>query len=456
MQYRLLKILLSFILIIPGVLLAQSGQVLTLDDCINLGLDHNQTLMINRFETDRSISQAKSNVSMILPQVSFSMGARSSGMPGPLYGLGQDTLNVVSGQGDIIYLSPELTGDYGDMVWRDNYTMSLSLTQNIWDGGRWWNTLKSAKVAQDAADIQLSLFELNTIYQVKVSFYSYLSTLKLLDVYQENLITSKYQHQLTLERFRLGAASQNDTLRTRVNIEQARLQIINGQTDLQLNTRELNIILGRDSDKPLSLQIPTWEAVAIPEMRDILDEVLTTNPELQLLDRNKKVSDYNIKISRSDYIPSLGLSASYSNGNGSATFGDAFESNTAILATGVNLSWNIFNGTRTKRGVEQSKISAKIARENFDLAERNLRKNLAQSLEQMGTLRESVAISQLILDASAQDLLLAQEQYKIGSLSVLDVLRITASYEDAKSGLIRAQYNLKLAEAGLHQLMGKR
>ena len=97
-----------------------------------------------------------------------------------------------------------------------------------------------------------------------------------------------------------------------------------------------------------------------------------------------------------------------------------------------------------------------MADENYDLSVRKLRKELAQTLEQMNALKESVKISQLILTASEQDLLLAQEQYKIGSLSILDVLRITASYEDAKSNFIRTQHNLKVAEAGLLQLMGKR
>jgi outer membrane protein TolC len=66
-----------------------------------------------------------------------------------------------------------------------------------------------------------------------------------------------------------------------------------------------------------------------------------------------------------------------------------------------------------------------------------------------------VDISLLIQDASAQDLLLAQEQYQVGSLSILDVLRIAASYEDSKASLIRARYNLKIVEASLHQMLGR-
>lgn len=420
MNKNLSKIFVSIVLIFPLVLFAQAK--LTLDDCIRIGLESNQSLRINRYETDRSVSQAKANIGIVLPSVRYSLSGGSS--------------------------------DVGGLGWNDAYSTSLSVSQNLWDGGLWWNTLKSAQVAQDAAAIQLSSYEINTAYQVKVAYYNYLTTKKLLDVYQDNLNTSQYQHQLTLERFKLGAASQNDTLRTRVNIEQARLQIINGEADLENRARDMNIILGREWNSPLDLQDPSWEMVQVPKLKSVEATVLHENPQLQLLEKNKAVSRYNVKIARSAYIPSLSLNASYS--TYALAFGDVYASTSATKSTGLSVNWTLFNGTRTKRSVEQSKINEKLATENFDLSTRNLKKDLAQTLEHMETLKQSVEISQLILDASEQDLLLAQEQYKIGSLSILDVLRITASFEDAKSNLIRARYNLKIAEAGLHQLMGKR
>ena len=421
MRLKIIGSLLIILFCLPGF--SQTTSPITLDDCIRLGLENNQSLRINRFETDRSVSQAKSNIGMVLPVVNFSVSGGSSDIAG--------------------------TG------WNDRYSSSLTLSQNIWDGGAWWNTLKSAKVAQDAASIQYESYEVNTVFQTKAAYYNYLSTQQLLDVYRENLTTSEYQHQLTLERFKLGAASQNDTLRTRVNIERARLQIVNGEVDLQSRSRNLNIILGREANDPLTLANPEWQSVIVPGVDEIMDEVLASNHSLRLLEQNKEIMAYNVKIARSGYMPSLGMSASYGN-NGATALGDVFGESTSSKSAGISLNWNLFNGTRTSRGVEQGKINAKLAVENYDLSQRNLRKELTQTLEQMDALNESVTISQLILTASEQDLLLAQEQYKIGSLSILDVLRITASYEDAKSNLIRTQHNLKVAEAGLLQLMGKR
>lgn len=421
MRSKFILILLGTLVSLPGW--GQTNTPISLDDCIRIGLDHNQSLRINRFEIDRSVSQAKSSIGMVLPVVNFSLGGTVAD-------------------------APFTTG------WNDGYSSSLSLSQNIWDGGAWWNTLKSAKVAQDAAIIQYESYEVNTIYQIKTAYYNYLSTQQLLEVYRENLTTSEYQHQLTLERFKLGAASQNDTLRTRVNIERTRLQIVNGEVDLQSRARSLNIILGRDANEPLSLENPVWEAVEVPESDLVIDAVLNSNHSLKLLNQNKVITGYDVKIARSGYMPSLGFSASYS--NNALEYSEVFDESTSAKSAGLTLSWNLFNGTRTSRSVEQGKINAKLAMENYDLSERNLRKDVAQTLEQMEALSESVTISQLILTASEQDLLLAQEQYKIGSLSILDVLRITASYEDAKSNLIRTQHNLKIAEAGLLQLMGKR
>jgi len=432
-----------------GTVSAQTGPALSLEDVVRMALEQNQSLRINEVETQRSLSQAKSSLSIILPRVDLSLSGNLSGYHPALF----DTTNLAIPGTEIVFPQIEPTGEYGEVDWNDRYNLSLNLSQNVWDGGRWWNTLKSAQVSADVADIQYHSYKLATIYQAKVAFYQYLSTSRLLDVYRENYTTNEYQHNLTLERFRLGAASQNDTLRTRVAIEQSRLQILNGETDLADKRKELNLILGREWDEPITLLEPEWDPVEIPPLEDIVQEALTTSPSIQLLDRNLQVAGYNVKIARSEYIPSLYFSASY--GNYSADPGDLLAEDNLSLSTGLSLSWNLTNGTQKMRTVEQSRLSRRLAEENLDLNQRTLRKNVAQVLEQMETLQRTVDISRLIEDASAQDLLLAQEQYQVGSISILDVLRISNSHEDAKANLIRARYNLKIVEAQLYQLIGR-
>ncbi len=431
-------------------LFGQISETWTLDDVLRIALEENQSLRISKFETDRSSSQAKSNLSIILPQVDLSLSGSASGYFPALY----DTTSITIPGITDPFQTFTPNGELGSLDWRDRYSLSLSLSQNIWDGGRWWNTLQSARVSQDAAEIQYQNSEIQTTYQVKLAFYNYLSTSRLLDVYRENLNTNAYQHDLTLERYRLGAASQNDTLRTLVATENSRLQVLRGETELDLRRKDLNILLGREWDAPLNLREPLWDPVDIPDLEKAVQEALSASPAIRLLEMNRDVSNYNVKIARADYIPAFRFSASY--GNSSTTAGDLLTRDNLNLTTGVSLVWNLTNGTRKMRTLEQSRLSSHLASENLDLTERTLRKDLAQLLEQMETLQKTVSISVLIQDASAQDLLLAQEEYTVGSISILDVLRISDNYEDAKAGLIRARYNLKIAEAQLHQLLGRR
>ena len=445
------RILLIGSLAMPWLLLGQAVQPLTLEDCVNLALKQNQSLQLAKYQSETTISQAEASRSIILPSVNLGFSGNYGGAFTPETATTIDSISTSAGT--VYYPNVGYTGNYGDMSWSDRYSLSLNVNQNIYDGGRWMNTLKAADVSTELAKVSLTQSRINTIYMVKQAYYSYLGTARLLEVYQENLKSAQYQHDLALERFKIGAASMNDTLRTRVGVERARLQIINGEQDLAQRGKELNLILARPYDTPIKLSETDWQAVVIPSLDEAWSYTTEHNPTLIRLEQNKQLATYNLKIAKSDYIPNVGLNLSYSNAADKP--GDIVAKDNTNLSAGVQLSWNLFSGFRTKRNVEQSHIATRSADENLKYSTDQLRKDLAQTLLEMKTSQESLRISQVILDAATQDFKLIQEQYRVGSVSILDVISVTADYENAKAGLIQAKYSLKLNEAKLYQLMGK-
>ena len=444
-------LLIAFLMVTPFVFVWGQTEQLTLDDCIQQALEHNQSLSLSKLQKETSISQANSAQAIILPSVDLSLSGNYAGAFTPETITGIDS--IVTTARTVYYPSTQLTGNYGDMSWADRYSLSLSVSQNVYDGGRWWNTLKAASVSTDLAEVTFDQSRVNTVYLVKQAFYAYLGTARLREVYSEILKSAQYQHDLALERFKVGAASLNDTLRTRVGVERARLQIINSNKDLSARAKELNLILARPYDTPVALAEATWAAVKIPGYDEAWALAQSQSPEIRQLERNRELSDYNLKIAKSDYIPSVGLSVGYANSANSP--GDIVAKDNTSLSAGVRLNWNLFNGYRTKRNVEQRHIATRSADENLKYTVDQLKKDIAQTLLEMKDLQESLRISRIILDAAAQDYRLIQEQYRVGSASILDVIKITADYEDAKAGVIQAQYSLKLAEAKLDRFLGK-
>ncbi len=451
---KMKRLLLIALILGPWTLRAQGQpqlQSLTLDQVIARALARNQSLRLDRLQARSAVSQAKATQAIILPQVDFSFSGNYAGAFPAETTVGIDSLSTSFGT--VYYPVQQLTGNYGDLTWADRYSLNLSLSQNLYDGGRWWNTLKAAEVSTDLAGITLDQSRINTVYLAKQAFYAYLNTKNLLDVYQENLKSAKKQHELALERFRVGAASLNDTLRTRVGVARARLQIINGEKALAQQSKNLNLILVRPWDTPVALIEATWQAVKVPSLEEAWTFAQKNNPGLLKLERNETLSKYNVKIAKSGYIPSVGLSVDYS--NTAKNPGDVMAKDNTNLTAGLRLNWNLFNGWHTKRTVEQKYIAAKSATENLIYVRDQLKKDIAQTILEMQDLEESLQISRIIRDASKQDYDLILEQYQVGSASILDVIRIEADYENARVGVIQSRYSLKLAEAKLYQLMGK-
>lgn len=445
------RLLLTSLVLIPGLLRSQIAQPLTLEDCIEMALQRSQALKLEEYQAETSISQAQSAKSIILPSVDLSLSGNYAGSFTPETVTGIDS--ITTSAGTVYYPSTQLTGEYGDLSWADRYSLNFSVNQNLYDGGRWWRTLKAADISTDLAHLSLKQSRINTIYKVKQVYYTYLGTARLLEVYQEILKSAQYQHDLARERFKVGAASINDTLRTRVGVARARLQIINGEKELAQRAKDLNLILARPYDTPIQLTETDWQDVTIPSFDQAWEMTGNNNPALKQLERSRELADFNLKIAKSDYIPNVGLSVGYANSANDP--GDLVARDNTSLSAGIRLNWNLFNGFRTKRNVEQKRIAIRSAEENLAYTAGQLKNNVAQTLLEMEDQQESLRISQIILDAAAQDFNLIQEQYRVGAASILDVIRITADYEDARAGVIQARYNLKLTEAGLHQLLGE-
>jgi outer membrane protein TolC len=63
-------------------------------------------------------------------------------------------------------------------------------------------------------------------------------------------------------------------------------------------------------------------------------------------------------------------------------------------------------------------------------------------------------VNQEVLASAEADVRLANEQYNLGAISILDLLDAQVSLISARSTLVRTTYDIKISEARLEALMG--
>jgi len=441
----------SWPLLLSISLSSLQAQPLSLQDCIRLAIRQNQPLKVQKYYRERALAQARASRSIILPRVDLNFNGSNTGAYGKTLTSRLDTLYTAGGDWLLYPSGFSETGPL-NLSWNQRYSLGLNLSQNLYDGGRWYHTLKTATLAEQQAELEYRRQQLATIFLVKQAFFQYLSTVRLLDVYRENLKAAQERHRLVLERHRLGAAAPNDTLRTLADIARTRIQILNTETDLADKRRSLNRILGRDEGVPLQLKEPLWTPIKVPTLEEVWQTAQKASPELLLAKLREETAQQEVAIARAAYLPSLSLNLGYSSSAGRV--GDLFARDNMGFTGGISLSLNLFDGRRKHHQLAVSRMAWRATQETYSLTAADLRKDIAQTLEQLRALQEAVRLNQLLVDATLEDYVNIKEQYRVGSAALVDVLSVGANLENAQAALIQARYQVKITQARLEQLIG--
>ena len=156
-----------------------------------------------------------------------------------------------------------------------------------------------------------------------------------------------------------------------------------------------------------------------------------------------------------DYIPSL--SASYSRtGSGS---GNAPELASSDFSYSGSLRFTatlpLFNQFQREQRITQAKADQEVAEAALRDARLGATENVTTQLGAFRSAEERVTSLSASLDAAEEDLRVQQQRYAVGASTLLDVLTSQTQLNQARSDLIRARYDLRIAKARLEALVGR-
>jgi outer membrane protein len=108
---------------------------------------------------------------------------------------------------------------------------------------------------------------------------------------------------------------------------------------------------------------------------------------------------------------------------------------------------------------EEAIIRADVAQSNAYATLRDSRLLAQQTLtQQLGALRtaeQRIAIQSASVSAAEEDLRVQQQRYALGASTLLDVLTSQTQLDQARSALISARFDYRIAKAQLEALIGR-
>jgi outer membrane protein TolC len=448
----------------------QNGRPLNLQECIDIALRNNSSVR----NAERQMQLAGVDVmtarAAILPQVntSFYSGKFQRGdqqtvdivpidwetVPAPVLARNLvDTIGVFPLRGaPTAYARQEYTID-GFKV--NSNSARLNVAWTPFDFGQSWYNIRAANASEDASQKSYESTQQSTIFQVQQRYFEHLKSLRLLEVQQEAVKSNEEQLKRTESMYEIGSVAQGDVFKQRTVLGNSRISLIRQENAVANTQALLNVALARDPHAELNiLDVEDSSERDDYKLEQVLQVALEKNPGLKSLEKSMRSADLAVKAAKLNYLPSVTLSASYDRQN--PVFNQVYSGfkQNYNLSYGVSVSFNLFNGFSDQALVERQGLSYHIARENLADRERNLRLEVEQALLDLQAAKEITAINEDNLKSAEEDLRLAQERYRVGAGTLLDIITAQVNVTNAKATLVNAKYDMMIARAQLKAAMG--
>ena len=340
----------------------------------------------------------------------------------------------------------------------NRYNASINLGYTLFDGlGRYYN-YKSLKEQYDLSQLDARETIENSILQIMSVYYEVARLSENIEVLDETLEISKNRVTRAKYQFEYGQANNLVVLNARVDVNNDSVALIETEQQLRNTKRDLNVLLNREISANEFRVDTTVNFVSELELENFVNEAEINNVSLLQIEQSLEISDYDIKISRSGYLPTVDLTGSYGwnrNRSAATAFFPGSTTTTDGFAAGVSLRWDIFDTGRTNVLIQNSKIryqSQEIRREQL---ESEIKRDIANALGNYRNKLYILKVQQQNVDTNLDNFNRSEEQYKLGRITSIEFRQAQINLLDARTSLNLAKYDAKLAELQVLQLTGQ-
>ena len=416
---------------------------LSLSDCIQIALTNKEALKASALDLESSRQSIKGSYSNILPNLALSLSGSvtesNRGENRTPYDAFMDSLFIQFGYPHLAATQNNSSGP------QNNSSASVSLSQNIYAGGRWWNSIAQSKNSYKLAEQFNRQVKINIIREVHRNYFNYLKSLQLLDVAQSNLNSSQQQLALTKQRFELGSARKTDLLKAEVRYGQTRVDVVNNEAVLKSAYLSLKNAMGIvRTERDFTTNDDSFSLDTVPDFENGFELIQKSNPSVLAKKHQIINAEYSEKIAKGSRLPNISASANYSDNS----------ENSQIMNTSLSFSIPIYTGNTLSTTIQQAKINVRKQESEYLTQLQDLSVQLQLILDQLNYYNEVIPINEKVLASAEEDVKLVQERYSLGSASILEVLDAQVSLVSARSSLIRSKYDSMIEQANLKAILG--
>lgn len=366
----------------------------------------------------------------------------------------------------LLFYAPTPSGEFAPVIdgsssEAKSRRWGLTLTQTVFD----WRAIIALGAAKDTiarAEADFEAARQESMLRTSRAYFAVLGAQDELAAQSASRTAIARQLEQAQKRFEVGLIAITDVQEAQAAHDQAVAAEIAAKRALATAEEQLREIVG--SPMPVASLTKPGEGMPLPlpspnVEQSWIDTALQQNPALVSARLEASIAASEIRLRRSDYLPSLELVANTGGGNGNlerslrgqiTDFRDSNQSNSIQL----RLSVPIFEGFSRSSRIREAKYLHRASTERLEGVERGIVRQtrdaflgVSSEISRVTALRQAVASSRTALRAT-------EAGYEIGTRTIVDVLDARRNLVQAETNYARSRYDFIINVLSLKSAAG--
>lgn len=343
----------------------------------------------------------------------------------------------------------------GDSI-DEQYSLRLSAEQPIFSGGAIYNGYKAARTAEKAALSREDAEKEQIRLQVEVAYFNLMTARQFRSVTLQSVDVLEAHLERVKHLFDAGRLTRFELVEAESRLAKAKLSLVDATGKEKTAEIAFTTLLGIQTGRNVGLHEP-FNAISssIPSFDELRNIALVQNVDLTTFRLVSSTEKSKANAAMADMFPKLSLLAGYNYDNPNERYFPPESEFNDSWDVSVVLKWNFWSWGSNYYQARAARSEAKAAEHRVSRLEENTLNNLHKTWQDVRQGMEAITAATISVNAAEEALRLAEEQFKVGALTSTVVLEKELEMTQARTELVKAKSDHRIALAALRRIVGQ-
>jgi len=416
----------------------QDIKKISLQEAFDLAAQNSKQLMVDSLKIQALDFKKKQAQNAMLPVVGVSTSyTRLSG--------NIDELPPINFMGKDIVLNKQILNQYNNRV---------SVQQPIFQGLKNWNTMKSIGQLKIATDLDRQKDQQDIKLNVIQTYYNLYKLQQTKIVLDSNIAQTQVRVNDISKFKNAGLALNNDVMRAELQKTNLLVSQADVESAIDITNFNMCILLGLDISTKIEVENPEVVKDANTTIQSLIASSYADRAEFKAQDYRTKAADYQIKASKSAYMPTVSaVGNGYYNNPNQRIFPQ--ENNfKATWDVGVSVSWNIMQLYTARAIVSDAKNQKAQLQQATAQIKDGISMEVNAAYETLKVALLKIDLAQRAIDQATENKRILDNRFGAQVALLSDVLEADQFLLQAQTNLLNAQADAAIANYKLQRSLG--